>query len=340
MDSSRRIAGTSSLSPRSDTPSPYNATAWSKLADATGSGSPIEAVLLEYEPEGKEEKLAWGFLINPQSLDFENSATYGVVSPHATTVQSSQYSFTTGHTLTTPGMQFALWCYKKSAKALLDGLKKLLEADPLNGKFAPPLLRFSWGSFNVGPLVLVKYNYKIVALRDGEPTDVKDLTLTFKEVPRPLTKAEQEQRSQQRLKAQQEILALQGAPKLALTDRQQQEALSVAEKYLKDNVSQWSADVQALVKSGDLKKLLSVDPKLGTVTLLGKDKKAIGVVLQSDGTKAKAGSTCTIPVKTGGKAPEVVTTPPAGGLSAIKLDATLDASGKVPTTAVTGAIGM
>lgn len=287
-------------------PSPYNSRAWAKLADAT-EGQHIEAILLEYEPEGKEEKLAWGFLINPQSLDFENSAQYGEVSPHATTVTSSQYSHTTGQTLTTPGMQFSLWCYKKSAKVLLDGLKKLLEADPLNNKFSPPLLRFSWGSYNLGPLSLLKYSYRVVAVANGEPTDVRDLTLTFKEQPRPLTKAEQEQRAAERLKQQQETATLRGEPALSLTERQQADAIALAEKYLKDNLSQWSADVQALIKqtSNNLKNNLSVDAKTGVVTLSDKDKKKIGAVIQYDGANAKGGSTCTVPVKAGGKAPDI-----------------------------------
>lgn len=260
---------------------------------------------MEYEPEGKEEKLAWGFLINPQSLDFENSANYGEVAPHATTVTSSQYSHTSGQTLTTPGMQFSLWCYKKSVKTLLDGLKKLLEADPLNNRFSPALLRFSWGSYNLGPLVLLKYSYKVTAVSNGEPTDIKDLTLTFKEQPRPLTKAEQEQRAQQRLKQQQETAAARGEPSLTLTERQQADAIALAEKYLKDNLNQWSPDVQALIKSEkDLKKKLTADTKTGAVTLSDKDGKKVGVVLTYDGTKATAGSKCTIPVKQGGKAPE------------------------------------
>ncbi len=298
-------------------PFPYNSSAWATLTDTASNGEPIEALLLEYEPEGKEEKLAWGFLINPQSLDFENSANYGEVSPHATSVTSSQYSHTTGQTLTTPGMQFALWCHKKSCKALLDGLKKLLEADPLNNKFSPPLLRFSWGSFNLGPLSLVKYSYKIVAIAGGEPTDVRELTLTFKEQPRPLTKAEQEQRAEERLKQQQETAALRGEPALVLTDRQQADALKLAEKYLRDNLNQWSADVQALIKStsNDLKKNMTVDAKTGIVTLSGKDGKKVGVVIQYDGTNAKGGSTCTIPVKQGGKAPDTPakTSDPMGG---------------------------
>jgi hypothetical protein len=290
-------------------PFPYNSTAWSKLSELSGETTPVEALLLEYEPEGKEEKLAWGFLINPQSLDFENTANYGTVAPHATTVQSSQYSSTTGQTLTTPGMRFALWCYKKSAKVLLDGLKKLLEADPLNNKFSPPLLRFSWGSYNLGPLVLVKYSYKVTAVSNGEPTTVTDLTLTFKEQPRPLTKAEQEKRSQDRLKQQQESAKARGetaSPTLALTERQQQDALTIAEKYLKDNISQWSADIQTLIKSDkDFKKKLTVDAKTGVVTLSDKDGKKLGTVLIYDGTKAVAGTKCTIPVKQGGKAPDI-----------------------------------
>lgn len=302
MDSARKPAPKPNPS---TAPLPYNNRAWAKLTDIASEGKPTEAILLEYEPEGKEEKLAWGFLINPQSLDFENSATYGEVAPHATTVTSSQYSHTTGQTLTTPGMQFALWCYKKSAKALLGGLKKLLEADPLNNKFSPPLLRFSWGAYNLGPVVLVKYSYKVVAIANGEPTDIKDLTLTFKEQPRPLTKAEQEKRAADRLKQQQETSKLRGEPALTLTDRQQADALKLAEKYLKDNVSQWSADVQAIVKGADLKKSLAIDPKTGNVTLNGKENKAIGIVLQYVGSDATAGTKCTIPVKQGGKAPDI-----------------------------------
>lgn len=299
---------TKSPAPQS-APYPYNNKAWATLTDTSGSDRPVEALLLEYEPDGREEKLAWGFLINPQSLGFENSAAYGEVAPHATTVTSSQYSHTSGQMLTTPSMQFALWCHKKSAKVLLDGLKKLLEADPLNGKFSPPLLRFSWGSYNLGPLVLLKYSYKVTAVSNGEPTDVRELTLTFKEQPRPLTKAEQEKRAQQRLKQQQEAAVARGEPALSLTERQQKDAIALAEKYLKDNVSQWFPDIQTLVKSDkDLKSKLTVDAKTGAVTFNDKDGKKIGAVLMYDGTKATAGSKCTVPVKQGGKVPEIATT--------------------------------
>jgi hypothetical protein len=286
-------------SPRAATPSPYNATAWAQLTSAAGSGQPIEAILLEYEPEGKDEKMAWGFLINPATMDFENSAQYGEVAPHATKVVSSQYSHTSGQTFTTPGMMFSLWCYGKSLRSLLDGLKTLMEADPINGKFAPPLLRFSWGSFNLGPLSLIKYSYKITAVLDGEPADVRDLTLTFKEQPRPLTQAEQEALAQARLQQQMEDRAAQGGPQMPLTERQQEEAKTRATTFLEKNADQFSADVQSLIRSKGYK--LEVDDKTGLVTMLDSEGKKLGLVSQHDAINHKVGRNLTsIPLKAGG----------------------------------------
>jgi hypothetical protein len=287
------------LSPKSATPSPYNATAWAQLTRAAGSGQQIEAILLEYEPEGKDEKMAWGFLINPATMEFENSAQYGEVAPHAAKVVSSQYSHTSGQTFTTPGMMFSLWCCQKSARSLLDGLKKLMEADPINGKFAPPLLRFSWGSFNLGPLSLIKYSYKVTAVLDGEPADVRDLTLTFKEQPRPLTQAEQEALAQARLQQQMEDQAAQGGPKLPLTERQQDEAKTRATTFLEKNADQFSADVQSLVRSKGY--TLEVSDKTGIVTMLDSEGKKLGMVSQFDSANHKVGRNLTsIPLKEGG----------------------------------------
>lgn len=274
-------------SPRTSTPRPYNATAWQQLADAAGSGQQIEAVLLKYEPEGQAEAIAWGFLINPSSLEFENAANYGEVSPHATTVTSSQYSHTTGQVFTTPGMMFDTWCCRKSLRSLLDGLKKLLEADPENDQYAPPLLRFSWGSFNLGPLLLMKYSYKITAVLDGEPAAVRDLTLTFKEQPRPLTQAEQEAAAQARLAAQAADRELDGKPRLPLTDRQQAEAKQRAELFLQRNIALFSADVQAVIRAGGYK--LEANPDTGQVTLLNPGGTKLGIVSQFDGTNHRAG---------------------------------------------------
>lgn len=285
-------------SPKAGTPTPYNATAWQQLSDAISSGQQIEATLVIYEPEGREEQIAWPFLINPNSLEIENAASYGDVAPHATRVSSSQYSHTSGKVFTIPNMMFALWCYDKSAKQLLDGLDDLLEADPENDRFAPPLLRFAWGSYSLGPLSLIRYSYKITAVKDGEPTDVRDLTLVFKEQPRPLTQAEQEERAQARLRQAQEDAAAQGGPKNPLTERQQQEALDRASLYLTENVDRFSADIQTAIRGGEF--ALVVDPETGLVTMNDADGNRLGLVSQYDGDKHKISqNTMTLPLSEG-----------------------------------------
>lgn len=285
-------------SQRSATPIPFNPTPWQQLTDAANDGIAIEALLLEYDPDGKEEKMAWGFLINPQSLDIENTANYGEVAPHATTVSTKQYSHTKGRTFTTPGMMFSLWCYKKSVKSLLDGLDKLMQADPANDRFAPALLRFSWGSYDLGPLSLVKYSYRIIAVSGGDPTDVRDLTLTFEEQPRPLTQAEQEEKAQQRAAQAKEDRLAQGGPRNPLTERQQSDAEARAKAFLERNIEQFSADVQSLVRSGEY--TLQVSQDNGVVMLLDGEAK-IGVVSQFDGTNHKVGGQITsVPLKEGG----------------------------------------
>lgn len=275
--------------------SPYNATAFNELLDAADSGQAIEAVLLEYEVDGLNEKLAWRFLINPSVMEFENSASYGEIAPHATTVTSSQFSHTTGQTFTTPGMMISLWQCKKSLKTMLDDLKSLLEADPESDRFAPPLLRFSWGSFDIGPLSLLSYSYKITAIRGGEPTDIRDLTLKFKEQPRPLTQAEQEAKAQARLDQVKADNEAQGAPRMPLTEKQRADASDRARAFLTKNVDLFGADVQAEIREGRYS--LNIDAKTGIVTMTSKAGEELGVVSQYNGTTHAIGRITTIALK-------------------------------------------
>ena len=282
-----------------------NPSALAILPNGTKSPGRIEAVLLEYDVEGKVEKPLWLFLVNPATLDYQASAQYAEASPLASKVKAKQFTASSGEKLTISDLIFETYCLGKSLLPLSDGLKALLEAKTEQGKFAPPILLFRWGKKRFGPCVLTDVRRTETAWLDGDPARMK-LTLTLEEIPKPPTKAELEAKKKAREEAAAQRREAEGKPPLKLTGRQQQEAVEAAKAYLKANAAAFSADVQKEIEKGDYQ--LATDPDTGDVTLSSAKGDKIGVVLRSLGdNKIVANSKVTsVPLASGAKLPELV----------------------------------
>lgn len=279
----------------------YNDKAYNQLPDADKQGNPIEAVLLEYDISGNAAKPLWLFLVNPQSLRFSREAKYTEISPLASQRSEIQYTATTGQTLSIPDLILQTWYCGKSLRPLIEGINLLIEADIKKKKYAPPILKFQWGTREFGPCVLTNIQWEESAWLGGEPASVR-LGLELKEAPKAISRGEIEQQKTKALETAKTTREKQGKPRLPLTDRQRSDASTAAKKYLETNIKQWAADVQATIRSNKYK--LSTDASSGAVTMIGIGGKAIGKVLVWDGFQANTGQgVTTIPLVTGGKAP-------------------------------------
>ncbi|MBW4675974.1 MAG: hypothetical protein KME52_18705 [Desmonostoc geniculatum HA4340-LM1] len=281
----------------------YNDKAYNQLPDASKEGASIEAVLLEYDISGNAAKPLWLFLVNPQSLRFSREAKYTEISPLASQRSEIQYSATTGQTLSIPDLILQTWYCGKSLRPLIEGINLLLEANIKNKKYAPPILKFQWGTREFGPCVLTNIQWEESAWLGGEPASVK-LGLELKEVPKAISRGEIEQQKTKNLEAAKTTREKQGKPRLPLTDRQRADASAAAKKYLEVNLRQWLPEVQALILSNRYK--LITDADSGLVTMIGAGGKKIGTVLawtqfeDESWGKAYSGGT-TVPTLPGAK---------------------------------------
>lgn len=281
-----------------------NPTAYSKLPSASSSGGNVEAVLLEYDIEGKKEKPLWLFLVNPATLDYQDSAEYNEVSPLASKVKVRQYSGSSGARLTISDLLLSTYCLGKSLKPLTEGIQALLKAKPEENKFSPPVLLFRWGTKRFGPCVLTDVKWTESAWLGGEAARIK-MSLTLEEVPKPPTKADIEAKKKAKEKADQDKRSSSGKPAQKLTERQRKEASDKAKEFLKANSQNWSADIQSAVEKGNYK--LATDADTGDVTMFDVKGKKLGVVLRSLGDKRQLANDkiTTIPVKKDAKVPEL-----------------------------------
>jgi hypothetical protein len=280
-----------------------NPTALATLPDASSSGGRIEAVLLEYDIEGKKEKALWHFLVNPATLKYSDSADYNEVSPLASKVKVKQYSSSSGLKLKISDLLFSVYCLGKSLRPLTEGIDALLKAKTEENQFAPPVLMFRWGSKRFAPCVLIDVEWDESAWLGGEAARVK-MSLTLEEIPKPLTTAEIEAKKKTKGKADQEKRSQAGKPPLKLTERQRKEASDKAKEYLKANTQNWTADVQAAIEKGYK---LATDAETGDVTMFDAKGKKLGVVLRSLGDKQQIANDkiTTIPLKKDAKIPEL-----------------------------------
>jgi hypothetical protein len=263
----------------------------------------VQASLIEYDINGKQEKPLWQFLVNPAQLDFGRSADYGKVSPHASSTPTQHYNHTNATTLSIPDILLYTHCMGRTVKPLIDGINRLMEATPEKNKFAPPVLMFRWGKFRFGPCVLTNIKWTTRAVLDGDPANVK-LSLDFELIAKPKTKAELEAKARIKTSEAAKKRTKEGKPALPLTDRQRKEASDKAKEFLKTNLKAWSPDIQSAIEKNNYK--LATNADTGDVTMSVNDQ-PIGVVLRSLGDancKADAKST-TVPLAQGAKNPEL-----------------------------------
>lgn len=280
-----------------------NPSAYATLPSASSSGR-VEAVLLEYDINGKEEKPLWLFLVNPATLDYQDTAEYNEVSPLASKVKVKQYTGSSGAKLTISDLLFSVYCLGKSLKPLTEGIQALLKAKTEENKFAPPVLMFRWGTKRFGPCVLTDVRWSESAWLGGEAARVK-MSLTLEEVPKPLTAAEIEAKKKAKQGADAKKRESDGKPLLKLTDRQRKEASGKAKEYLKTNTSIWSPDIQSAIEKGNYK--LATDGDTGDVTMFNAKGLKLGVVLRSLGDKQQTANDkiTTIPLKQGATIPQL-----------------------------------
>lgn len=171
------------------------------------------------------------------------------------------------------------------------------------GQFAPPLLVFIWGSRRFGPCILERVNWEETAWLGGEPAKAT-LGITLIEVPKPETR---EGKTGTGKEAAQDFGSKpktdttpkpnnEGKPRIALTDRQREDASNKAKEHLKANVASFDPAVQAVIKANAYK--LSTDKDSGDVKLLDGKGKDLGIVGRWDGDKTfTTEGVSTIPAK-------------------------------------------
>jgi hypothetical protein len=272
----------------------YSQSLIATLPKAQKSNARFEAVLLEFDIDGNKEKPAWKFLINPRELKFSESANYGKVAPIASAVEFLQYQATSGVTLQINDLILDTWCIGRSLRPLVEGARALMKAKPDQNQFSPMVLAFKWGSKRVAPLVLTSLQWDEQRFLSGETARIR-MSMTLEEIPRPLTKAELEEREKRKQDAIADRRESDGKPKRPLTDRQAKSASDAARDYLKQNKDSFTADIQSKISRGMYS--LKTDRDSGNVEMISGDQ-SLGIVLRGLGDKAIANpKITTIPLK-------------------------------------------
>lgn len=267
----------------------YNGEAWRSLPDVSRDAQGIEAVLLEFDLNGSEEKPAWKFLVNPRSLRWRDAAEYTAILPHASRAAHRHYGGSAGATLVIPDLSLNTYYWGKSVTPLIEGARELLKAKPAENLFSPPLLVFRLGALRFGPCLLESVEWDESAWLGGERARV-NMSLTLVEVIKPLTEAEKEERERQRQEAEADRREAQGLPRVPLLENQRQAASTAAREYLEAHKSEWSDEVQALIQAGRYS--LQTDPNTGDVAMLD-GSRTVGIILRSTGREFRTGSTFT-----------------------------------------------
>lgn len=279
-----------------------NKTPYSQLPTEEKAKGAIEAMLVEYDIDGKKDKPLWTFLVNPSNLKFSDAAEYDKTSPIASAVPHRTYSNSTGRTLTITDMLMDTWYTGKSLQPLVEGVRALLKAKTEQNQFSPPVLAFLMGTKRFAPCVITKLDWIESRFLSGAPGRIS-MSIVLEEIPTPPTKAELERREKVKREAIADRRQQQGRPRLDLTDRQQKAAIEQAKRYLNSNKSQFSAEVQGYINLG--KYQLKVNKESGDVEMMVGEK-SYGIVLRSLGEKFLANpKITTVPLKANGKLPEL-----------------------------------
>ncbi len=250
------------------------------LPAATRETKTTKAYLFEYDQSASRGQYLWAFLYNPSTLEFERSAKYSEAQTLSAQKSNWQYGYTSGRSLSISDIVLDAWCQGKSIQPLLDGIEALLEADIAKNKYNPTILSFVWGSRRFGPCVLSQVQWKEDGWLGGTPARAT-MSLRLLEVPDPLTSSRANAKKQQSANNKADTRQKAGMPRLPLTERQAIAASAKAKEILQKNVSRFSPQVQALVKSSSYK--LSTNRNTGDVVMIDRKGAKVGIMGRYDG---------------------------------------------------------
>lgn len=191
----------------------------------------------------------WNFLINPSQLNYSRKANYTPSGTLNSSASVLQYFNSDGTILSVDNILMDSWHNGKSLRPLLEGLERLLEAQVNQGKFAPPVLSFVWGSKRFGPCVLLDVSWDEAAWLSGEPA-LATVNLKLQQLP-PEIERENNPLNRPDLLVQntdngvQPDESAEGAqPRMALTERQANDVRLMTAKFLIENQSLWKPEIQ------------------------------------------------------------------------------------------------
>ncbi|MBD2515187.1 hypothetical protein H6G93_09235 [Nostoc sp. FACHB-973] len=199
------------------------------------------------------------FLFNPEEKQFSREARYEEGATAVSSLPSQQYKYTTGRTLRLNNLLLETHARGKSCQPLIQQIEDLMVADPVNGKYAPSIVTFKWGSNSFGGAVITSLDWREQGWLNGELASAI-LSFTLLEVP---TK-----------EVATTPVGSSNANSL-LTARQQEDASSKGSIWLKDSVKKLKESVYDLVRSNKYKMSTSRE---GLITILNSKNKLVGQV--------------------------------------------------------------
>lgn len=270
----------------------------------------VEASLLVQDPAAEPEKAkegsdkadqsggadaasltTWNFLINPSGLNYSRKANY---TPSGTLNSSAavlQYYNTDGAILSIDNVLMDSWHDGKSLRPLLEGLERLLEAQVNQGKFAPPVLSFVWGSKRFGPCVLLDVSWDEAAWLSGEPA-LATVNMKLQALPPEIERENNplfapDLLTQNTDDGMQPDEGAEGAePRMPLTERQANDIKLMTARYLEENQQLWNSAIQREIEilgAAGLYRQIVVDADTGVASLYSAEAGGTFPVLQSNG---------------------------------------------------------
>lgn len=238
-----------------------------KLLNQLKTGNLVDNIYAQLVDE--KNNLLFEFLFNPERKSFSMEAKYQEVPTALTSLPISNYSYSTGETLTLSNLILLGHGNGKVVKELIDRLKSLMKADPINKKYEPIKVKFVWGADSFGPAVITNIQWEEDLWLNGEVAGAR-LGMTLKEVPSTL-----DINTINNPKATKEALKSEAGKTSKLTARQKEDASKKAKQWLNSNVKKLKDNITALVRANNYKLSTADD---GTVTFTDSKGKKIGTV--------------------------------------------------------------
>lgn len=128
-------------------------------------------------------ELVWKFLINPERIRFQGGdAEYETLLPHLNTAPHVAFKGNSSRTIEFSDLWLETWFESRSVQPLLDGIRRLQEANPNNREYEPPTMTFVFGSRRIEPVKVVKAAWVENKWLSGAPAGAR-MTLTLQEIP-------------------------------------------------------------------------------------------------------------------------------------------------------------